>query len=65
MENCPECQILNKVPMNSVLPSGIASRPVAAVSIIVEQEGTGNDTNVPALPTYVYKQERSHCELQT
>lgn len=56
MENCPECQILNKVPMNSILPGG--------VSIIVEQEGTGNDTNVPALPTYVYKQERCHCELQ-
>lgn len=62
MENCLECQILNKVPVNSVLPGGTASQPV---SIIVEQEGTGNDTNVPALPTHVYKQERCHCELQT
>lgn len=58
-------QILDKGPVNSVLPGDIASQPVAAVSIIVEQEGTGNDINVPALPTHVYKQERCHCELQT
>ena len=41
MENCLERQILNKMPMNNVFPGGIASRSVVAVSIIVEEEGTG------------------------
>lgn len=50
MENCPERQVLNKVPVNNIFPDGTARWPVVAVSVIMEQEDTEVTLTCPHCP---------------